>query len=376
MVPVLYGDSMMKVSSPKSEEDLNRFAGFGVRVYEDVSNWVPPDTHHIVANLSGRFPRAEQSSHKAFWVLDDSGSILATVAAVISEPFNRHRGESLGHLAYFESLANHEEAGVAVLRAACDWLRERGCTAARFGFLPSWQFPLTIDAYDAIPTFLHVVNPPSYHRIIKNAGFITERSLVEYRIAFTPELAAAYRGMIDKAESAGATLRAWDFGQLEEETAQFCQLTNDCFARHWGIPQFSVDELAELTVGLRDSLVPGFMHFAEDRGQLAGFVYATPDLNQAFHAMKGKDAAADDFPRYLKGINHGMLLIIGVCEAFRGKGINLALAAKSYLAMMDRGYKSASYTLVLDDNWPSRRTAEKLGGQVARNFAVYRREWK
>jgi hypothetical protein len=92
--------------------------------------------------------------------------------------------------------------------------------------------------------------------------------------------------------------------------------------------------------------------------------------------MRDKDpaAGADEFQRQLDRIDHGMLLIIGVREPWRGQGLNLALAARSYLAMIQRGYKSASYTLVLDDNWPSRRTAEKLGGKVARNFVVYRRE--
>jgi hypothetical protein len=50
------------------------------------------------------------------------------------------------------------------------------------------------------------------------------------------------------------------------------------------------------------------------------------------------------------------------------------MAAKSYLAMIERGYKTGSYTVVLDDNWPSRRTAEKLGARVTRNFNVYRKE--
>jgi hypothetical protein len=66
-----------------------------------------------------------------------------------------------------------------------------------------------------------------------------------------------------------------------------------------------------------------------------------------------------------------VLLIIGVRERFRGKGLNLAMAAKSYLAMIGKGYRVASYTVVLDDNWPSRRTAEKLGCRVTRNFNVY-----
>jgi hypothetical protein len=67
-------------------------------------------------------------------------------------------------------------------------------------------------------------------------------------------------------------------------------------------------------------------------------------------------------------------LSIGVRSQFRGRGINLGLAAKSYLAMMDRGYKTASYTVVLDTNWRSRRTAERLGARITRNFVVYRKE--
>jgi hypothetical protein len=42
--------------------------------------------------------------------------------------------------------------------------------------------------------------------------------------------------------------------------------------------------------------------------------------------------------------------------------------------MIDHGYKTGSYTVVLDDNWRSRRTAEKLGARVTRNFIIYRKE--
>lgn len=87
--------------------------------------------------------------------------------------------------------------------------------------------------------------------------------------------------------------------------------------------------------GMRDLMVPEFLGFAELDGQPVGF---------------------------------------GVQERARGRGVNLALAARSYLAMMARGYRTASYTVVLDDNWPSRRTAEKLGARVTRNFAIYRRD--
>ena len=44
------------------------------------------------------------------------------------------------------------------------------------------------------------------------------------------------------------------------------------------------------------------------------------------------------------------------------------------LELVKRGSTYISYTLVLDDNWPSRRTAEKLGARICANYLVYRRD--
>jgi len=38
-----------------------------------------------------------------------------------------------------------------------------------------------------------------------------------------------------------------------------------------------------------------------------------------------------------------------------------------------RGWSHVSYTLVLDDNWPSRRTGLGLGGALRANYLAYRR---
>ncbi|MGH9661476.1 MAG: GNAT family N-acetyltransferase, partial [Bryobacteraceae bacterium] len=196
-------------------------------------------------------------------------------------------------------------------------------------------------------------NPPYYHSYLKNCGFATEKGVVEMRVEFSGELAERYRSL---SSPAGVRLRAWDFSRIEAENSLFTKLLNETFAQHWGAGPFAPEEAAGLTAGMRDWLVPEFCWFAEVDGEHAGFVYALPDLNQGAE------------------ITHGVLLIIGVRSKFRGRGVNLALGARSYLAMIERGYRSASYTVVLDDNWASRRTAEKLGCRVARNFVVYRRD--
>src|SRR5439155_1234760 len=67
---------------------------------------------------------------------------------------------------------------------------------------------------------------------------------------------------------------------------------------------------------------------------------------------------------------------IGVREVARGRGVNMAMAGHAYLELVRRGARYLSYTIVLDDNWPSRRTAAKLGAEVCASYVVYRRNFR
>jgi hypothetical protein len=53
---------------------------------------------------------------------------------------------------------------------------------------------------------------------------------VQYEIAFTAELAARYRAMVDRATASGVVLRPWRFDRLEEETRLCHQLQSETFA--------------------------------------------------------------------------------------------------------------------------------------------------
>jgi hypothetical protein len=361
-----------KLNTP---EDCARYFDFAKDVYRDNPYWVPVDKHFLIKLLSGDAGFGPQSEIQAF-AIADGDRILATVAAFYDVAYHLHWDEKLGHLFFFEALPDQNEAVEMLMGNACKWLSERGRTAARLSWLPGVQTPLTIDAYDVIPTCFHTYNPPYYHSYIKNSGFVTEQGVVQYQVQFTPELERRYREMVQQAGDAGVVVRSWDFDRLEEEGHEFAALSNETFREHWGYMPLPDAVMRGFTIEFKDFLIPEFLGFAEVDGEGVGFVYSLPDLNQALHPMRDK-VLEENFPEFqqrFEQIDHGVLLIIGVKREFRGRGINLALAAHSYLGMIERGYKSASYTVVMDDNWPSRRTAEKLGARVTRNFNVYRKE--
>ena len=366
----------MIVKALQTDEEFNRYVSFTEEVYEQNPYWVPQDAEHLVSLLNGTSPVAANAKVQPYWV-EVNGKIVATLTAVIEETLNLRWNEQMGHLLFFEALPGYQDAVSELFSTACDWLKSHGCKSARSTMLISWQLPMIIDAYDTVPTLFHTFNPPYYHSYVKNAGFATERGAVQYQIEFTPALADTYRQMIEQASASGITLRSMDFERLEEETEIFTEICNDTFSEHWGMQPTNVGAMGGLTFGLKDFLVPEFIVFAEVDGQTVGVVYSLPDLNQVYHKMRGKDleSNSDELLQLLQQIDHGALIIIGVRKQFRGRGVNLAMAARSYLAMIERGYKTGSYTIVLDDNWPSRRTAEKLGGRVTRNSVIYRCEF-
>ena len=364
----------MHVKKLSTPEDFERYIDFAREVYRDNPYWVPPDKHHLTRVLSGNAGFGPQHEIQAFTV-EDGGRLLATVASLRDEAYNRHWNEDLGHLLFFEALPDQYEAVDALMSDACEWLRERGCIAARLSMLAAVELPLTIDAYDVVPTCFNRYNPPYYHSYIKNCGFVTEHGLTEYEVQFTPELEQRYREVVQLAKDSGVVVRSWDFDRLEEEGEAFAALANETFSAHWGFMPLPDAVMRSFYIDFKDLLIPEFLVFAEVDGQRVAFVYSLPDLNQALQPMRDK-VLEENFPEFqerLQKIDRAALLIIGVKREFRGRGINLAIAAHSFLAMIARGYKTASYT-VLDDNWPSRRTVEKLGGRVARNFNTYRRE--
>ena len=102
-------------------------------------------------------------------------------------------------------------------------------------------------------------------------------------------------------------------------------------------------------------------------GEAVGTLLVIPETSQ--HAVLKPG-------RMLRDSEKLNILGIGIVESTRGKGVNLALAGYSFLELVRRGAKYVSYTLVYDDNWPSRRTGEKLGAYVCANYMVYRRNFR
>jgi hypothetical protein len=359
----------ISVERPSSPQQFEEFAQLPFQVYGGADAWWPPDVHNEVDLLSRRSVISSYIDLAPFCARRD-GRLVARVSAVINRRYIEHWHEQLGQLIHFEALDNQDAAVSAMLDAALAWLRERGMTSARSGFAAFLDYPYAIDNYGMLPSFLLRGNPARYHRHLKEAHFVTEKGQVDYTAPLTPEILVRYRRIADGAEVSGASIKSWrEFGYLAAIDA-WTDVTNAAFNRHWGWNPVTREEVRPMLTSLWETPVADLSMVATIDSKVVGAVFSVADLSPMLARVR---VGARVEPERGGG-TRGALINIGVLEEARGRGIALAMAARSFLAMARRKMRFAGYTLVLDDNWPSRRTALSLGAHISGNFITYRRD--
>jgi hypothetical protein len=352
----------LRLETPRGEEALREFLLF--RDLNDAgraARW-PTFLPLDLPLLTGTSPFAAPRRLRPL-VVRDGPEIVARTVAAVDEAYNRFWNDRLGHLLFFEARPGTREATRMLLDAACEWLAAEGMVAARAG-MGLFDMPFVIDAYDALPPTILRHSPPYYHALLKDAGFETERGFVDYRVAVRPELVARWESAREALEHTAYRVVPLAEVPADERAPRLADLLNDAFRGHFGYVPTSADEQALIN---RMFAPTGFLDMsfvAFEGATMVGQVYVVPETS----------AMAVVRPGYvLPEAEKLNFLGIGVRAPARGRGLAMGLAASAYLELVKRGARHLSYTLVLDDNWPSRRTAEKLGAEVCASYLCYRR---
>jgi GNAT superfamily N-acetyltransferase len=352
----------IRIEHCEGKDAIAEFVGLHDRVYAATRavSWESSRLH--LPMLLGITPATiDRELHPL--VAREGGEVVARVCAVIDGPYLSHWNEPVGHLLLFEAMPHAREAVKQLLEAACAWLAERKMEAARIGF-GLLETPFTTDDYEALPPSTLRQNPREYHALIKGAAFETERGFVDYAMPVTPPLVERWQSSLESARRAGFELAPFRDVPHAQRARWLCELWNGTFASHWGWCPLS-PELAGL-FALDGQPVLETSTFALADGAPVGFCFVLPDDAAHVERAPGRELRPGEI------LNS---LAIGVLPSARGRGVNYAMAAYGYLELVRRGWTHVSYTLVLDDNWPSRRTGIGLGGELRANYAAYRRNF-
>jgi GNAT superfamily N-acetyltransferase len=355
----------LRIEIPRGNQALTEFVQFYDYVYDYRDARWPAPLELQLPVLTGDSPFAQGRDIRPF-LAREGDNIVARAVAVVDERYHLRWKERLGHIIMFEAMPDGRKATRLLMDTACEWLRERGAESAQAGF-GLLEFPFVVDDYETLPPNIVRQNPDYYHRLLKDGGFESEKGWVDYKIEVRPELIGQWNHALEAARRKGHEIVPLKDVSNLRRISDFTATWNDTFKNHWGFTPLSEDEISLLLEGFRPVGVFDTSVIAYHDGTPVGMLFVVPEISETAVLKPG---------RVLKDFEKVNILAIGVRESARGQGVNLAMAAYAYLELVRCGAKWLSYTLVLDDNWPSRRTAEKLGAFVCANYMVYRRHFR
>jgi hypothetical protein len=353
----------IQIEMPATEKALIDFVRFQDQVYEYRTARWPASRNFQLYLLMGAPPHGIGREIKAF-VARENGAIVARAAAVVDQHYIKHWKERLGHIVMFEAMPNTSDAVKMMLDEACKWLRGRTMETARAGS-GLMEAPFVIDEYELLPPNILRQNPGYYHSLLKDAGFETEQGWVDYKIEVTPALIARYESALEAVRRAGFLVTPLRDLDEKRRVRHFTMIWNDAFKHHWGATPMPEEEVSAMFgyFGVGGGLDTSVIAYRGE--EPVGAMMVLPSSTEEVLLARG---------RALRDSEKLNWLGIAVHESARGRGVNLAMASYAYLELIRQGAKYLSYTLVLDDNWPSRRTAEKLGAKVCASYVTYRRK--
>ena len=358
-----------------------RFVRFPWRVYRDDPLWVPPlirSRLHTLDPMRGTF---FQQGEAALFMARRDGEDVGTIVSWINHRANRYRGETVAGFGFFEVLEDYE-AAEALLTTACDWARSRGMTLIRgpLYFSPEDSPGVLIEGFDYPPVVLVGHTPAYYADFLERFGFQKYRDAYAYRIeaaSIGHDLEKLPPKLLRVAQAAQkrnkVTVRPLRMADWDNEIAKAMTIFNEALGYQREHVPMAEAEFRRFAEELRVVLDPDLTYFAEVDGQPVGLSVTLPDINQVLRHVNGQL-----FPLgwlkllwYRRRINVASLKIVGVLEAYRGRGLDALLYMETARQIMARGYAWLDISLVAEENVMSNRLIRNMGAQVYKVFRTY-----
>jgi len=163
----------------------------------------------------------------------------------------------------------------------------------------------------------------------------------------------------------------------ELEIRSLREVYNQANKDNWGFLPLNEMEFRETALQLRQFVPEKMILVAENKKQMIGFIVAIPDLNQVLsHIKSGKlwPFGILKFLWYKRKINNARILILGVIEEFRNKGIDIILYKKIQENLTTMGIYHAEACYVMENNLKMKSIIEKIGGISVKKYRIYKFE--
>lgn len=349
----------VEIRKVQTKKELKEFIHFANDLYKGDEYYAPSlisdDYNTFDPKKNGAFDFCQAQMFLAY----KEGKVAGRVMAIINNRANETWKVKQVRYGWIDFI-NDEEVAKALLDAVAAWGKERGMTdiAGPLGFTDFDPEGMLVEGFERVATMIGIYNYPYYPQILEKLGYTKETDWMEYRITIPDELPERYYKYADiviaknKLNVRKVTRRMVN---KENYGRKFFKLINETYYKLYGFSLLSdkqVDAYTKLYLGLLDTRMVSFIE--NENGELVAAGVTMPDLTAALQKCGGKLFPFGWF-HLLKAIfwkpcDTLDMLLVGVREDYRGKGLNAVLVTDLYPRLKAMGFKYAETTAELETN--------------------------
>jgi GNAT superfamily N-acetyltransferase len=378
------GDLTMSIDIERVESDkqLREFVKVAWEVYANDPNWVPALYHERLHLLNKRKNPFFEHAEADYFIARRDGRAVGSIAAILNHRHNQFHNENVAHFGIFEVLEDRE-AAVALLDAATAWAKGHGMhkILGPMNLSTNDECGLLVDGFEGPPVIMMTYNPHYYVDFIEAAGFGKAMNLW----AWYANVAEIVNNMpkkllriVSKAkERYQLDVRNLNLKDWDNEVARVRRIYNKAWERNWGFVPMTDAEFDQLAKALKPVIDPSIAFIVEKDGENVGFALSLPDANQPLNRFHpGPSLLASYLGAGYAALNKrsadGLrVLVLGVIDKYRKRGIDALLYYETAKAAAAQGYKWAEASWILESNEMMNRSLAMLGARIYRTYRIY-----
>ncbi len=349
----------VEIRKVQTKKELKEFIHFANDLYKGDEYYAPSlisdDYNTFDPKKNGAFDFCQAQMFLAY----KEGKVAGRVMAIINNRANETWKVKQVRYGWIDFI-NDEEVAKALLDAVAAWGKERGMTdiAGPLGFTDFDPEGMLVEGFERVATIIGIYNYPYYPQILEKLGYTKETDWMEYRITIPDELPERYYKYADIVIAKNKlNVRKVTRRMINKENygRKFFKLINETYYKLYGFSLLSdkqIDAYTKLYLGLLDTRMVSFIE--NENGELVAAGVTMPDLTAALQKCGGKLFPFGWF-HLLKAIfwkpcDTLDMLLVGVREDYRGKGLNAVLVTDLYPRLKAMGFKYAETTAELETN--------------------------
>jgi GNAT superfamily N-acetyltransferase len=323
-------------------------------------------------------PLFRDFARRTWFTAHRDGRVVGRVLALIHDASNVLHTSRRGSFGLFDCVDDIDVAR-ALLDAAANWLRTRGCDeiAGPFNLTITQMIGVVTDGFEHRPYTYQDMSPPHVARLLGDLGFERFYPMTTFEV----DVATVDLGSLAKKDhEASPHDPAWRIEplsrwRLRQQLVDACTVLNDGFADNPMFVPLTPAEFLFASRGMRLVMDPRIACIAYENERPIGVLLCLPDLNPFLHATRYRLRWNTPWLlwRHRRRNDRAAVVFYSVRRDRHGLGVNGAMLRRCLTAMRDRGYRSLGISWISDGNAASLRQMEKLGARPLHRLHLFRK---